>query len=190
MANPSKTTSALARRIWQTMFEFLMRTAPERGRSLGRRGLTPNDSRALASLDSRDGRTMRSLADEWECDASNATWIVDRLEKLGLAERRTVPHDRRLKLVVLTARGLKTKAGLMEEFLTPPAALLGVDQGDLETLQRALEKLPFPPGAALPANRKRTKRGQPPRERRAPPIPTGEETKMTPVKERDQTSRR
>jgi hypothetical protein len=44
---------------------------------------------------------MKSLADEWRCDASNATWIVDRLEKLGLAERKTVPHGRRVKLVVL-----------------------------------------------------------------------------------------
>src|SRR6202521_2357094 len=169
MATSSKTKTAVARRVWELMFEFLMRTAPDRGRSLGRRGLTPNDSRALASLNPLAGRTMRSLADEWECDASNATWIVDRLEKLGLAERRTVPHDRRLKLVVLTARGLKTKAGLMEDFLTPPAALLGVDQGDLETLQHALEKLPLLPDATVPANRKRTKRGEPPRDRRAPP---------------------
>ena len=146
MVNSAKTRTALARRIWQLMFEFLMRTAPDRGRSLGRRGLTPNDSRALASLDPQAGRTMRSLADEWECDASNATWIVDRLERFGLAERRTVPHDRRVKLVVLTARGVKTKAELMEEFLTPPAELLDMDQRDLRTLQRALEKLPRPPG--------------------------------------------
>jgi DNA-binding MarR family transcriptional regulator len=144
MANSPKTKTALARRIWQLMFEFLVRTAPDRGRSLGRRGLTPNDSRALASLNPREGRTMRSLADEWECDASNATWIVDRLEKSGLAERRTVPHDRRVKLVVLTARGVKTKAELMAEFLTPPVELLDMDQSDLETLQRALEKLPPP----------------------------------------------
>jgi DNA-binding MarR family transcriptional regulator len=146
MIKPAKTRTALAGRIWQLMFEFLMRTAPDRGRSLGRRGLTPNDSRALASLDPRDGRTMRSLADEWECDASNATWIVDRLERFGLAERRTVPHDRRVKLVVLTARGVKTKAELMEEFLTPPAELLEMDERDLRTLQRALEKLPRPAG--------------------------------------------
>jgi len=85
---------------------------------------------------------MRSLADEWECDASNATWIVDRLEKFGLAERRTVPHDRRVKLVVLTARGAKTKAELMEEFLAPPGELLDMSQGDLEALRRALETLP------------------------------------------------
>ena len=46
--------------------------------------------------------SMRVLADEWTCDASNATFIVDRLEERGLAERRSVPEDRRLKLVVLT----------------------------------------------------------------------------------------
>jgi DNA-binding MarR family transcriptional regulator len=153
MASSSKTQTALARRIWQLMFEFLMRTAPDRGRSLGRRGLTPNDSRALASLDPQAGRPMRSLADEWGCDASNATWIVDRLEKSGLAERRAVPHDRRVKLVVLTARGVKTKAELMEEFLTPPAELLDMDQSDLKTLQRALEEIPRPARVTVPAGR-------------------------------------
>src|SRR5919202_3764002 len=95
MASSSTGKAALARRVWSRMFDFLMVTAPQRARSLGRRGLTPNDSRALGSLDAEAGRTMRSLAEEWECDASNATWIVDRLERLGLAERRTVPEDRR-----------------------------------------------------------------------------------------------
>ena len=156
-ADSAKTRSA--RRVWQLMFDFLMRTAPARARSLGRRGLTPNDSRALASLHPQDGRTMRSLADEWECDASNATWIVDRLEKFGLAERRTVPHDRRVKLVVLTARGMKTKAELMGEFLTPPAELLDMNHSDLEDLQRALEELPSA-SAHVPAGRKARKRGR------------------------------
>jgi DNA-binding MarR family transcriptional regulator len=102
---------------------------------------------------------MRSLADEWECDASNATWIVDRLEKFGLAERRTVPYDRRVKLVVLTARGVKTKAELMEEFLTPPAELLEMDQSDLDTLQRALEKFPRPTRGSVSAGRWNRRRG-------------------------------
>jgi DNA-binding MarR family transcriptional regulator len=141
MADSSTSKPVLARRVWRLMFDFLIRTGPERARSLGRRGLTPNDSRALASLDSGKGRTMRSLADEWECDASNATWIVDRLESFGLAERRTIPHDRRVKLVVLTAKGLTTKAELMEEFYAPPSALLKLDRADLDTLRRILEKL-------------------------------------------------
>jgi DNA-binding MarR family transcriptional regulator len=158
MDNPAKSKAALARRIWEVMFAFLMRTAPDRGRSLGRRGLTPNDSRALASLHPQEGRTMRSLADEWECDASNATWIVDRLERFGLAERRTVPHDRRVKLVVLTARGVKTKAKLMEEFLTPPAELLDMAPIDLKALLRALKVFPRPTHLSSPAGSTKRKR--------------------------------
>jgi DNA-binding MarR family transcriptional regulator len=141
MASASTSKAAVARRVWGTIFDFLMRSAPERASSLGRRGLTPNDSRALASLDPEKGRTMRSLADEWECDASNATWIVDRLERLRLAERRSLPHDRRVKLVVLTAKGARIKAELMEEFHTPPAELFALDRTDLEALERATEKL-------------------------------------------------
>lgn len=137
----SGTKAALAARAWRTMFDFLMRTGPSRTKSLGRRGLTPNDARAMNSLDPHEGRTMRSLADTWECDASNATWIVDRLEKLGLAERRTVPHDRRVKHVVLTAKGQRLREELQEEFHTPPADLFALDRDDLETLQRILSKL-------------------------------------------------
>jgi MarR family transcriptional regulator, organic hydroperoxide resistance regulator len=131
----------LARQVWRSMFDFLMRTAPERTRSLARRGLTPNDSRALYSLSPTQGRTMRTLAKEWDCDASNATWIVDRLENSGLAQRKTVPHDRRVKLVVLTKKGEALKTELMEEFYTPPADLLGLAASDLVTLQRVLQKL-------------------------------------------------
>jgi DNA-binding MarR family transcriptional regulator len=142
MPGASLPRTALAQRVWTLMFAFLMRTAPQRTKSLARRGLTPNDSRALASLDAREGRTMRSLADELGCDASNATWIVDRLERFGLAERRTVPRDRRVKLVVLTRKGVKTKAELMNEFHAPPDDLLHVDRRDLEMLHNALERLP------------------------------------------------
>ncbi|MBZ5543099.1 MAG: MarR family transcriptional regulator [Acidobacteriia bacterium] len=137
----SKSKMALARSAWRLMFGFLMRTAPDRTRSLGRRGLTPNDSRALWSLDAEKGRAMRSLAEEWECDASNATWIVDRLERAGLAERQSLPNDRRVKLVVLTAKGVKTKAALHQEFHAPPAELFELDRSDLETLAALLKRL-------------------------------------------------
>jgi DNA-binding MarR family transcriptional regulator len=90
---------------------------------------------------------MRSLADEWECDASNATWIVDRLERSGLAERRTVARDRRVKLVVFTPKGAETKRELMEEFHSPPPELLALDRASLEALRRALERLPEPGGS-------------------------------------------
>jgi DNA-binding MarR family transcriptional regulator len=123
------------------MFDLLMRTAPQRMKSLGERGLTPNDARGLSSLDPVEGRTMKSLADEWRCDASNATWIVDRLEKLGLAERTTVPHDRRIKLVVLTREGLRIRTDLMEEYYDPPAEILGLSSAQLKALENVLASI-------------------------------------------------
>jgi DNA-binding MarR family transcriptional regulator len=136
-----RNTERLARQVWGRMFDYLMRTAPDRTRVLGRRGLTPNDSRALWTLDREAGRTMGDLAEEWECDASNATWIVDRLERLGLAERRPVPHDRRARQVVLTTKGDRIRSEVLAEFHTPPAELLGLGRKDLVALARALEKL-------------------------------------------------
>jgi DNA-binding MarR family transcriptional regulator len=141
MARESDAKSSLARDVWTLMFDYLIRTGPQRTRSLAKRGLTPNDSRALFSLASDEGRTMRALAASWECDPSNATWIVDRLEKLGLAERRSMPGDRRVKLVVLTRKGLKTRAALLDEFHTPPPDLAALEQSDLEGLKRVLTKL-------------------------------------------------
>ena len=64
----AKSTPALAREVWRALFALLIRSAPARTGSLARRGLTPNDSRALFSLEARSGRPMRSLADEWRCD--------------------------------------------------------------------------------------------------------------------------
>jgi DNA-binding MarR family transcriptional regulator len=134
-------TDTLARRVWQALFDLLIRSAPLRTASLARRGLTPNDSRALFSLDPGTGRSMRSLADEWQCDPSNATFIVDRLEALGLASRQPLLHDKRVKLVVLTRKGEKTRAELLHEFHQPPAEFDALDRADLEALERILSRL-------------------------------------------------
>lgn len=133
--------TALAGEVWSLMFDYLIRSAPQRTRSLAKRGLTPNDSRALFSLSADEGRTMRGLADAWQCDPSNATWIVDRLEKLGFAERRSVPADRRVKLVVLTRRGQKARTALWREFHRAPPELAALERDDLESLHRVLVKL-------------------------------------------------
>jgi DNA-binding MarR family transcriptional regulator len=151
-------TDALARRVWQALFDLLIRSAPLRTASLARRGLTPNDSRALFSLDPRTGRSMRSLADEWQCDPSNATFIVDRLEELGLAARQPLLHDKRVKLVVLTRKGEKTRADLLQEFHEPPAEFDGLDRVDLEALERIVVKLTAAPTSNLASRRRQSAR--------------------------------
>jgi DNA-binding MarR family transcriptional regulator len=141
----SKTNETLARRVWQALFDVLIRSAPIRMARLARRGLTPNDSRGLFSLDPRTGRSMRSLADEWQCDPSNATFIVDRLEQLSLASRQPLLNDKRVKLVVLTRKGEKTRTELLQEFHQPPPEFDGLDRSDLEALDRIVTKLTSAP---------------------------------------------
>ena len=130
---------ALAAEAWRPLVEFFFKTVKHRSRVLGRYGLTPGDARALGSLEPGEGRPIGTLAEEWACDASNATWMVDRLEERGLAERRSSPTDRRVKLVVMTPLGRKTRAAIMEGMYEPPPELLRLDRADLQALRDALE---------------------------------------------------
>jgi DNA-binding MarR family transcriptional regulator len=134
----SRDKAALAAQAWKRLFTFFMKTRSQRDRLLARLRLTPNDVRALTELDGSSGRTMRSLAEEWGCDASNATWIVDRLEKRGLVERRAKPGDRRVKLVVLSAAGVKVRKQLLDGLFEPPPELLALPRATLEVLRDSL----------------------------------------------------
>ena len=123
------------------MFDFFIATRKERDPAIAKAQLTPNDARALWSLSMHEGKTMGSLAAEWTCDASQVTWIVDRLEKRGLAERRSAPGDRRVKLVVLTPLGQKTRDEVMSAFYEPPEAFLTLSRTELEELHLIVRRL-------------------------------------------------
>jgi len=109
--------------------------------------MTPAHYRALSMLDPDEPRPMKAMADALACDPSMATWLVDRLEERGLVERRTPPNDRRVKTIVLTALGIKTRQTLRDSFWHPPQELVDLDIQTLEALNAALKKL-------------RTRRGQ------------------------------
>jgi MarR family transcriptional regulator, organic hydroperoxide resistance regulator len=134
--------AVVAAEAWRSIFDFIVLTADHRNGALARLGLTPNDSRALMSLDAVAARTMRSLAEEWECDASTATWIIDRLEAKGLAERRPHAPDRRVKLVVLTSTGVETRSEMLAATYAPPPELLELDAAELVALRDAAVSLP------------------------------------------------
>jgi DNA-binding MarR family transcriptional regulator len=134
---------ALAAQAWKPLARFFFETAKHRQQVFADQGLTPNDARALFTLDGTRGRSMSELADEWMCDASNATWIVDRLEERGLAERRMIPTDRRVKLVVLTAKGDRTRHQMIRTLYEPPPELLELDREDLEALRDSVARLPL-----------------------------------------------
>ena len=96
---------------------------------------------ALLSLDPDQPQSMSSLAGAWRCDASNVTWLVDRLEEHGLAERRPHATDRRVRTVGLTKKGARIRAQIEAMIYEAPASLHKLSARDLDALCRILEKI-------------------------------------------------
>ena len=141
MKSGQTTKNALAKEAWSGLFDFFISSRRERDPVIAEHQLTPNDAKGLWALSMSEGKTMGALASEWTCDASNATWIVDRLEKRGLAERRPAPGDRRVKMVVLTPLGQKTRDAIMAAFHEPPEAMLALSRADIEALHAIVGRL-------------------------------------------------
>ncbi|MEV7097232.1 MarR family transcriptional regulator [Amycolatopsis sp. NPDC051045] len=101
-------------------------------------GLTPSQVVALRELS--EPITARELAARMACEASNATFVLDRLEERGLLKRHPHPTDRRAKQIVLTAAGLQRR----EEALkllgdgSPLGSLRADQQEALRDLLKAL----------------------------------------------------
>src|SRR4051812_17588547 len=121
MTRKKSSPSPAAANAWRLMFEVMMASSGDRTASLARRRLTPNDARALWTLDVKQGRPIGELAREWACDPSNATFIVGRLENAGLARREAHEADRRVKLVFLSSAGAAMRDELQREYHQPPA---------------------------------------------------------------------
>jgi len=103
--------------------------------------LNPGAMNALLFLEPGQPCSMRTLADAWKCDASNVTWLVDRLEEHGLAERRPHPSDRRVRSVALTRKGTRIRAQIESKLFEAPATFRDLTPAELETLGKILRKL-------------------------------------------------
>src|SRR5207249_9650375 len=90
----SKTNAAIATEVWRHLLDHF-RLHQHHLKLAGEIGLNPGAMKMLFDLEPDDPRSMGALAETFACDASNITWMVDRLEERGLVERRTLPTVRR-----------------------------------------------------------------------------------------------
>jgi len=98
-------------------------------------GLTATQAVALRELN--EPMSLRELAERMCCEASNATFVVDRLEEAGLVERTSHPRDRRVKRVVLTSAGEGVRQDLLRQ-LGSDSPLGGLSSAENESLRTAL----------------------------------------------------
>jgi DNA-binding MarR family transcriptional regulator len=103
-------------------------------------GLPPGMLKGIMHLGD-GGIRMRDLAEHWGCDASYVTTITDGLESRGLAERRLLPSDRRVKTVVLTERGRRIRERAIELLSEPPDFLDALTASEQRSLRDLLAKI-------------------------------------------------
>lgn len=139
-----------ASEVWRLMSDFSTSQFRSKSGALRDLGLTPGHMKALMTLEPGEPRPMGSCAHELGCDASTATWLIDKLEERGLVERQPSPTDRRVKGVVLTELGARTRAQLHEHYYDPPAALLELDEDALEEMLRIFTRLSAEVAAPAP----------------------------------------
>ncbi|MCP2164290.1 MarR family winged helix-turn-helix transcriptional regulator [Goodfellowiella coeruleoviolacea] len=100
-------------------------------------GLTAPQATALRELSGP--MTMRELAERMSCEPSNATFVVDKLEKQGLIKRQPHPTDRRAKRLVLTEDGTALRERLLD-VLNQESPLAGLSKQEQCVLQQLLER--------------------------------------------------
>jgi MarR family transcriptional regulator, organic hydroperoxide resistance regulator len=135
---------------WQLILDLFFR---QRGRMLAiaqEFGLAPQQAIAIKLLDRERGTPMSELAKTLHCDNSNVTGIADRLEAHGLIERRACPTDRRVKTLVLTAKGAEIQAAYASRLGAVPPELAALSEADAASLLEIMRRATVP--AATPAS--------------------------------------
>jgi DNA-binding MarR family transcriptional regulator len=132
-----------AKQIWSAIAALFM-SAENQERFVGTAdelGLSPPMLKALVELEPGESRPMRSLAEDWGFDASFVTVIVDGLEQGGYADRRVAEHDRRVKTVELTDKGVEAREWALGEVFGPRRGFWDLTPDERVTLAELLGKL-------------------------------------------------
>jgi DNA-binding MarR family transcriptional regulator len=103
--------------------------------------LAPGPIKALQHLHRQGHLSMRDIARALGSDPSYVTALVDDLAEHGLVERQSHPGDRRIKTVVLTAKGIKVAEHVEQTFGTPPRSFDALSSAEAEQLARILGKV-------------------------------------------------
>jgi DNA-binding MarR family transcriptional regulator len=133
---PRSRVAELAGEIWGAVVQAVLARKEHMATVAAEFELSLPQAHLLRLLQHGPARTMTSIADALACDASNVTGIVDRLESRGLITRGSAGHDRRIKIITLTARGEEVLAKLHEGFMDPPESLCRLTEQQLSMLHK------------------------------------------------------
>ena len=140
MPPSAATSNEAAQEAWNLVWRIFTADKPRRMAVFSELGLSFQQSMALMHLEADAPVQMSALAAALQCDNSNVTGIVDRLEAAGLAERRAAERDRRVKTVVLTPQGEAVRDEVRRRAGTPPPEIARLSDADAEKLREILQR--------------------------------------------------
>ena len=125
-----------AHRLWGLVAESLQGWQQRMEEVAAAAGISPVAAWALVQLDPDEPISQKELSNRLHCNPSTVVDPTDRLEEAGLVLRRANPEDRRVNVLVVTARGRRARRRLLEELFEPPAAFTRLSERER---QRFLE---------------------------------------------------
>jgi DNA-binding MarR family transcriptional regulator len=131
-------TKDLGGETWSLLQELVLSQRPRWMAVIREHDLIPPHWIALQTLE--EPKPMGELAKALSCDNSNITWITDRLEERGLVTRTPAPHDRRVRLLVLTKKGHALRKEIGERLAEAPPPIAGLSLDDQRTLRDILAR--------------------------------------------------
>ncbi|MBE1878346.1 MarR family winged helix-turn-helix transcriptional regulator [Myceligenerans pegani] len=121
--------------------ELFMRTGDRVTELVAQHGLTLATAQVLWVMDPEETPpSMKVMSERLHCNAPNLSFVTNQLVDRGLVERLTDPHDRRSRVLTLTAQGRQVRAEIIAGTLErTPFATLGA--GELRELSRLMAKV-------------------------------------------------
>jgi MarR family transcriptional regulator, organic hydroperoxide resistance regulator len=107
--------------IVQRLMELFARTLDHQGTCLETLELTYAQAKLMWRLETGDTPSLKELAKRCGVDPSNLAGVVDQLTVRGLVASRPAAHDKRVRIVRLTADGVRLRRRLVACLTQHPA---------------------------------------------------------------------
>ena len=129
-----------ATEAWGLLFRLFVSQRGRMPQVASEFALSPMQAHVLRLLEPGRPVPMRALAGVLRCDASNVTGIIDRLEERDLVRRAVSTTDRRVKMLVVTDKGVRLRRKMLDRLSEAPEPIANLSPDDQRALRDILRR--------------------------------------------------
>jgi MarR family 2-MHQ and catechol resistance regulon transcriptional repressor len=135
-------TSSLSLKLWIVLSRARSAVGRYAEAEMERHGLSPGEFAVLEVLYHKGSLLLGDVQRKIQVSSGGVTYLVDRLARKGLVERKTCEHDRRACYAALTGDGSRLMGRIFPEHAAAiEQALAGLNEEEKRTAIELLRKL-------------------------------------------------